>query len=279
MNITGSIESAEKRYKQILEEFFVSVYPEKLLPSHGIDHHRRVWSYSKELLLAIRLEAPDKISSLPPELIIACYLHDIGMSFDPGVKHGKNSRNLCVRFLIQNNLQETDYQNVLEAIEYHDNKNYDNKRPFDDLLTILSVSDDLDAFGFIGIFRYSDIYLRRGVGNGNIGSLIMENAKKRFDNFVNYFGAVDEFIQQHKTRYKILDNFFSKYNEQLSSYHFGTTTPSGFCGVIEAFGYILKNNLQLKDFFIDQKKYFDDPVIRWYFNELASELLIKHTVL
>ena len=31
-----------------------------------------------------------------------------------------------------------------------------------ELLTILSVADDLDAFGFSGIFRYSEIYLIRG---------------------------------------------------------------------------------------------------------------------
>ena len=56
MNSTGIIESAEKQYKQILEGFFISVYDEKLLPSHGIDHHRRVWNYSKELLKIIPLE-------------------------------------------------------------------------------------------------------------------------------------------------------------------------------------------------------------------------------
>ena len=49
MELSGIIESAEKQYKQILEEFFISVYDESLLPSHGIDHHRRVWKYSKEL--------------------------------------------------------------------------------------------------------------------------------------------------------------------------------------------------------------------------------------
>ena len=50
MNLTVSIESAELKFRQILEDFFVSVYDEKDLFSHGIDHHRRVWSYAKELL-------------------------------------------------------------------------------------------------------------------------------------------------------------------------------------------------------------------------------------
>ena len=38
------------------------------------------------------------------------------------------------------------------------------------LLTILSVADDLDAFGFIGIYRYSEIYLTRGIDPEKIGT-------------------------------------------------------------------------------------------------------------
>ena len=38
-----------------------------------------------------------------------------------------------------------------------------------DLLTILSVSDDLDAFGYIGIYRYTEIYLTRGIDPEKIG--------------------------------------------------------------------------------------------------------------
>jgi hypothetical protein len=41
MNLNGIIESAELQFKQILEEFFIAVYDEKSLSSHGIDHHRR----------------------------------------------------------------------------------------------------------------------------------------------------------------------------------------------------------------------------------------------
>ena len=279
MNLTGSIESAEKQYKQILEEFFISVYNEKSLSSHGIDHHRRVWNYSKKLLKLIPLKNTIHISRLLSALIIACYLHDIGMTVDPGVKHGKHSKNLCIRFLIQNNLPQIDYLDVLEAIENHDNKDYTGDRSMNDLLTILSVSDDLDALGFTGIFRYSEIYLTRGITPENIGYLIRENAKKRFENFVITLGSDNEIVRKHSKRYNILDNFFTKYNEQLPSYHFGTLNPSGFCGVIEIILFMMNNNLQLKNFFIEPEKYSSDPVILWYFAELESELLAEHTVL
>ena len=278
MNLTRLIESAEDKYKQILEEYFMSVFDEKSLTSHGIDHHRRVWGYSKELLPLIPYKNTDQISQLPSKLIIACYLHDIGMSVDSGTRHGIHSRNFCLQFLAKNNLPENDFPEVLEAIEYHDNKDYSDNIPSGDLLTILSVSDDLDAFGYTGIFRYAEIYLTRGINPGNFGHLIRENSKKRFDNFVKIFEYDSEIVQKHIKRYYTLDNFFERYNEQLPSYQFGTKDPSGYCGVIEIIQFMMKNNLQLKVFFKEPKKYSQDPVIIWFFDELASELLVEHKV-
>jgi HD superfamily phosphodiesterase len=84
MNLTVSIESAELEFKQILEDFFVSVYDEKSLLSHGIDHHRRVWVYAKELLFTRFLHTGLRPACSPSKLIIACYLHDIGMAIETG---------------------------------------------------------------------------------------------------------------------------------------------------------------------------------------------------
>lgn len=272
MDLTGTIESAEKQYKQILEEFFISVYNEKSLSSHGIDHHRRVWNYSKELLRLIPVKNTIQFSRLASEMIIACYLHDTGMSIDPGINHGKLSRNLCLQFLIQNNLHENDYKDVLEAIENHDNKNYCDEPSKNYLLTVLSVSDDLDAFGITGIFRYSEIYLTRRISPEKIGSLIRENAAKRYNNFVKTFGPDSELVRKHSNRYYILDNFFSKYNDQLPFYHFGENSPSGYCGVIEIILFMMNNNLLLKDLFMKPEKYSKDNVMRWFFAELEKEL-------
>jgi HD superfamily phosphohydrolase YqeK len=279
MNLTRTIESAENQFKQILEEFFISVYNENSLSSHGIDHHRRVWSYSKKLLHLIPNKNTPQVLHLPSKLIIASYLHDIGMSVDPGARHGIYSRNLCIQFFDKNDLPGNDYYDVLEAIEYHDNKDYTGNTFTNDLLTILSVADDLDAFGFTGIYRYSEIYLTRGTNPEKIGYMIMENAGKRFKNLVKSFGYLNEFVKKHKDRFYILDNFFSKYNEQLPSYHFGTDSPSGYCGVIEIIFFQMNNKLELKNFLSEPEKYSDDPVILWYLGELAFELLVEHTLL
>jgi hypothetical protein len=272
MNLTGTIESAEIQFKQILEEFFISVYDEKALPSHGLNHHRRVWSYAKDFLKLLPQKDSIGISALPSQLIVACYLHDIGMTIDPGTKHGKQSRTLCSRFLTNNNLKETEWQDVLEAIEYHDNKNYTDDHINNDLLTILSVSDDLDAFGCIGIYRYSEIYLIRKIEPDKIGYMIRENAGKRYDKFIKTYGSIDDLVVKHWERYYLLDMFFSKYNEQLSAYQFGSERPAGFCGVVEMIRLIMESNLQLKDFFAEPWKYTNDPLIKWFFAELEKEL-------
>jgi hypothetical protein len=194
------------------------------------------------------------------------------MSVDPGIKHGIFSRNLGKQFLIRNNLRVSKFQNVLEAIENHDNKDYNGIGSMNDLLTILSVSDDLDALGYTGIFRYSEIYLTRGINTGKIGYLILENAKKRFDNIINVFGQDSELIVRHHKRYSILYDFFSKYNEALPSYHFGTENPSGYCGVIEIILLMMENNLLLKDIFLEPEKYSKDPLVLWFIGEFENEL-------
>jgi hypothetical protein len=273
MKSPGPIESAEEKYKQILEDFFISVYPENHLSSHGIDHHRRVWKYTRDLIRLIPSKSNGQITRFASEAIIACYLHDIGMAFDPGPKHGKLSRDLCGKFFTDYKIPEKDWTEVLDAIENHDNKDYTSNHSGNELLTVLSVADDLDAFGCIGIFRYTEIYLAREIGFGAIGNMIRENARKRYDNFIKTFGSVDELVIKHWERYYLLDMFFAKYNEQITLYQFGTDHPTGFCGVVEIIENLRKKNLSLEDFCQEPEELSTDPLIMWYLTELKKELM------
>jgi hypothetical protein len=274
MNLTASIESAELRFKQILEDFFVSVYDEKKLLSHGIGHHRRVWNYARELLSVRLRQFNSKPACTPDKLIIACFLHDIGMSVDIGSRHGKHSRELCLQFLDKNNLNKEDYKDVLDTIENHDRKDYTSESVRNDLLTVLSVADDLDAFGFAGIYRYSEIYLARGVSPLKIAHPILENAGKRFANFENTFGAQSSYVKSQRKRYLILTNFFTHYNRQVDSYNFITDNPEGYCGVIQLFMILIKNKMTINDFFTAMEIYQDDIVIGPYLKRLKPELTL-----
>jgi hypothetical protein len=270
MDPTYIIESAEIKYKQILEKYFISVYNDPTLSSHGIEHHRRVWNYSMELLQLIPSQNKYTVQ-FAEELIIASYLHDIGMSVDPGIKHGNHSRDLCLRFLSQYNLKENDFPHLLDAIENHDNKDYPGNNESNELLKMLSIADDLDAFGFIGIFRYSEIYLTRDINVGKIGNMIMENAGKRFNNLAPALEPFPEYFQKHRERYNILNEFFIKYNQELPSYHFYTLSPTGYCGVIQIFANMISDKIRLKEIYNTVLSGINDPVIKWFFGELEKE--------
>lgn len=272
MNLISQIGSAELRFKRVLEDFFISHYHEKVLPSHGIDHHRRVWNYSKELLSLLTDNNSVNFSQLPEKLIITSYLHDIGMSVNPDFEHGRYSRELCKEFMIQQHISENDFPGVLDAIENHDRKNYIDPKGEGRLLEILSVADDLDAFGFIGIYRYTEIYLIRGIRIEEIGNLILKNAEKRFENFTRTPGLIDKFIKNQKERYDILIQFFNGFNNQLPFYRFGGK-PSGYCGSIELIPDMGSKISLLSDIEKLKLKYSEEPVIYTFFDGLSRELL------
>jgi HD superfamily phosphodiesterase len=272
MNLTVSIESAELCLRQILEDFFVSVYDEGTLPSHGLTHHRRVWCYAREIL-PIQLSKAGSLAGCDPErLIIACYMHDIGMSADPGPRHGKKSREFCQKFLVSRNLDLNDYEDLLETIENHDNKDYASAGQGNSLLTILSLADDLDAFGFTGIYRYCEIYLRRGISPFELGDLVRKNARVRFDNFSRTISSDKVYVSRHRKRYEILDGFFRNYNLQAGTYNFETGNPAGHCGVVQLFMLMKRKDLSIIDFVTEAGRHSHDPIIAWYLTGIQTEL-------
>jgi len=194
------ITAAEIRYKPLLEDFFIKTWGSAILYSHDIDHHKRVWKYARELLL---ITVPD---DLPPEkLLMASYLHDLGMATDRSERHGPAGMELCKAFLAGNNMDIAIYSDVMEAIQNHDDKEYKNRASDkSSLLKILSAADDLDAFGFIGVYRYIEIYLARGITPTFISIEITRNAALRFANFESCFRDYPSLVEKHKPRYLIL---------------------------------------------------------------------------
>lgn len=272
MELPQLLASAEKKYKNRLEEFFAGVFSNTTLFSHGIDHHRRVWSFAKELIAQFPEEKLGPKYIIPEKLIIASYLHDSGMSADTGPRHGIQSRMLCEQFLRNYNLPESEFMDVLYAIENHDNKEYFPSDHKDILLTILSVADDLDAFGFIGIYRYLEIYLTRNRPIRDLGYLINENSTNRYSHFVTSFGSDQALVQKHCRRYQIIITFFNEYNKQSNDYKFDTSTPSGHCGVAEIIQNMMHQNLTPDRFYSHVKEISNDKVLDWYFNGLKNEL-------
>ena len=271
MLLPEKIESSETKYKSKLEEFFSEIYDASLLPSHGIDHHKRVWYYAVEILNQLNDHGFKIEESLIDKLLITCFLHDSGMSVDPGFRHGMESRKICERFLSENNLSPDEFPDVLHAIEHHDNKEYTVINQPGDLLVILSVADDLDAFGFIGIYRYLEIYIKRNTPLQELGNLIIENSEKRLQNFLRTYKFTSALVDKHTKRYNIVFSFFDSYNQQVPFYKFENQLVSGYCGVAEIIRQILSSDKSEASFSLQINDH-PDPVIQWFFAELKNEL-------
>ena len=206
MGWSDLISGAEEKHLKTLESYFLSFWGDTDLPSHDLDHHRRVWNNVKEILLYYPVSRDS--GNFACKLLIASYFHDIGMARDKGIRHGSQSRKVAEEYLVVHRLDCADYLDVLDAIEYHDNKEYDNSTRDNTVLEILSVADDIDAFGNTGIRRYLEIYRARGIGEEKIGYAILENAASRFANFELFAAGKPGLLAKHKEHYEILKRYF-----------------------------------------------------------------------
>ncbi|MCU0462527.1 MAG: HD domain-containing protein [Bacteroidales bacterium] len=210
MYLTDIISKSEEKYLSSIEAFFIRKWGDTKLWSHDLSHHRRVWNYAKELLQYTGI--PD--GKFVEKLLIACYLHDLGMTVDREEIHGIHSKKFCELFLEEKNINPADYADLFDAIENHDNKDYTHKPTANRLLQILSIADDLDAFGYTGILRYADIYLERGVSMSDLGRQVIENSSKRFINFEKTFSEFPELVEKHRKRFSILKIFYSSFDRE-----------------------------------------------------------------
>lgn len=271
MLLSEKIEFSEKRFRDLLEVYFREIYDSTLLPSHGISHHRRVWNNAREILSHLNDHGFEYESDLTNKLIISCFLHDSGMAVDHGIRHGLEGRRICQRFLSENNLSDSEYEDVLDTIEKHDNKEYASMYHPADLMTILSVADDLDAFGFVGIYRYLEIYIARKKRLEELGSLITENCETRFQNFIRTYSFSSTLLEKHTARFNTLLSFFVAYSQQALYYKFDNQLTAGYCGVAEIIAEMMKHNRSEQQI-ITYSRNFPDPVIQWFFGELEHEL-------
>jgi HD superfamily phosphodiesterase len=277
MNLSVKIESAEEKYRQILEEYFIKTWGDTALFSHDIDHHRRVWHYAKELLSEAGKNNNNKILFPPDKLLSACYLHDLGMAIDSGDSHGMQSSNLFREYIAENGLSESEFADTLTAIRDHDNKENISTDRFPDLISFLTIADDLDAYGYIGISRYLEIYFLRGISPSEIGYKVRDNATKRFANFRSVFGNNARLFKKHAVRFKILDDFFYSYNLQVESPSYNSKNFYGNACVVELYSEMTKNLISSANILSLPHRFSDDNIVKNFTEKLNSELTSSGT--
>jgi hypothetical protein len=211
------------------------------LPSHNEEHHLRVWKYARELLIELESRGTKIDPESVEKMMIATFFHDIGMSITRDLQHGSESRRLCEEWMDQQLLPRNERSlKMLEAIEHHDDKSYVISGGLTlgdqiNLLSVLNVCDDLDAFSYCGIYRYSEIYLLRNVSIDELGQQVISNASRRFGNFMANCMQLPGMIKTHAPRYDILENFFRQYNAQLRKDPTGRSINHGPVQIVKIF--------------------------------------------
>jgi HD superfamily phosphodiesterase len=271
MSLPEKIASAEKSYLGKLCSFFKGHFRDTPLWSHGIEHHLRVWQYSKQLLTNSEISSELTDREFPLKALIASLLHDLGMVIDPGPRHGRLSRDLCEKFLIANGLPVNNFIDLLDAVEKHDEKTYGSAAETSLLLDMLSVADDLDALGYTGIYRYIEIYLARKIPYEELGLKILENVSARYKNLSARLSNSKPLSVNYTERFRVISDFCTVYTESRKSYIFGKEKPFGYCGVAEVIGLVPAGIKSFREIF-SLPDVLNDKEILDYFNNLNEEL-------
>ena len=95
---------------------------------------------------------------------------------------------------------------------------------------ILNISDDLDAFGNIGVYRYTEIYHFRGIPADELALRILPNLEARFLHFMHHLGSMNSLAERHKIRYQLTRDFFNKLEAEFAS---GSIEPGSFQQIIQ----------------------------------------------
>ena len=245
-----SISTIEERWLVLLYRHCRSHFQEVFLPSHNHQHHLRVWYYAKELIHALSEHGIPFPDTLIEEIMFAIFFHDVGMSVTMGENHGKISADLFQAFMTDKETQtDANREAIYLAIRNHDRKNYDEVsfevavERKNILPAVVNISDDLDAFGYTGVYRYLEIYLLREVHPDLLAGKISENLSRRFSNLSFTMGKIARFVEKHKIRYQQAIGFFKALSETGYIPDKELSGPSGVVSLVRDLVIGQKNDL------------------------------------
>jgi HD superfamily phosphodiesterase len=261
-NLDVIIQAAEVKWLKKSKQFVKKQFSTVFLPSHNAIHHLRTWNHAKYLLRELSDINSTINYSTVEAVLLASMFHDTGMVHTRDPEHGLESIKIYQEFIKEEGSELPEYQDeILRAIEYHDNKVDFIYHPFElnappDILTLISISDDLDALGTIGIYRYTEIYLHRHTSLRSLGIKVLENASYRFNHLAKASHVLPSFVNHVKTPYKEIINFFDNYNQQFLMESEPETTFSGHIGIVNYIRqFCVEGKINPEDF-LDSLSYF-----------------------
>jgi HD superfamily phosphodiesterase len=272
------ISQAEKNWLHALYAHARELYRSTFLPSHDHSHHLRVWNISKQILKEIAVLDSFLTPALVEGVLIAAMFHDLGMAQSIREDHGRLGKELCRSWFSESgHSPPPGFDGILKAIEMHDRKE---ARFYTDpqtgssagVLGILSLADDLEAMGVIGIYRYAEIYLLRGIPLEDLGKRILENAASRFLN-LSSSGTGVRVIGEYRKQFDELTRFYNLYNRQMKEADRADSVYIGQLGVIN---YIrchgIGKKIRPEDLCIFAEEEGAELMVSEYFRKLKNEL-------
>jgi len=215
-DLRDKIHEVENKWLDNLYRNCKNLFSGSTVPSHDYEHHIRVWKYCKEIITELAPTQPIDYE-LIESLIIASFFHDTGLTITLSENHGKESRLLCEKYFEENAIEKPlHFNQILDAIEKHDDKNYTNKQAPESILSILCTADDIDAFGLIGVIRYSEIYMLRGLNMNQLSDSVIKNLDKRFANFESTYKFLPDLYEKHYKKYQITRRFFEALENEIA---------------------------------------------------------------
>lgn len=276
------IYNVEQKWLKTLFKVCSDTFSDSFLPSHDETHHYRVWVTARDLIREIGTQDIHFSEKDIEKILIAVFFHDVGMAKNLDKDHGKISRDICENFFKINPAKKIRVlDEVYEAIENHDDKEYKNnihlhKDP-KNLFSILSISDDLDAFGIIGIYRYAEIYLLRNININDLPEKVLDNLNNRFGYFQKNYGFLVRFAEKQKARYLTVKSFYEALQKQLTDKAYSSSIRYGPLGVINfIIQFVLERKLSPEVISEHIMKNVDDLFIREFFNQFNLGILSTH---
>ena len=271
------MKEVEEKWFPVLLAQCRDIFSNTFIPSHDESHHSRVWSFAKQFMQELEKNNFSFDKKKIESVIFSVFFHDTGMSVQPDPEHGKHSRKIAEEFFTHTFRTPFDgMDEVLTVIEKHDDKDYQASKANqshspDGLFYIVNASDDLDALGIVGIYRYAEIYLMQGVEKKDLSGKILENSRNRFQFFLNNYGFLSRFAEQQMIRYQILQKF---YNDLILQQKTGNVSEeTGPTAVINKFEQlILTENIPLQQVFQRVENESKDPYVLDFFRLLKEEM-------
>ena len=252
MDLLNLIRRVEEKWLARLYIHCRHLFDAVFLPSHDHLHHHRVWEFAKGIMHGLNNSGHDISPGLVEQLIIAAFFHDTGLTVTLDEKHGAASRMFCRDYLREPGVPDTGglaNDELLKAIEHHDDKSFsagtgEGDGMMSGLQDILTGSDDLDALGATGIYRYAEIYLLRGVNARELPGRVLENLDARFRKLLFMFGGIPGFTGRQTPRYHLVRDFYERLNKDVPS---GRVNPPWESVLIDLIAINIERRVNLMD--------------------------------